>query len=114
MTRSGTGVRKRFNRGRRCYAASLFSFLHMNGVRFVMQVFCPYCNNEAKLVDSAIIYRGVSYGDIWLCKPCDAYNGVHPDGYTAHIGGFTVKQCKELVAKVRYPSIAVEDFLQGS
>lgn len=37
---------------------------------------CPYCKNKTKYVDSAIIY-GKSYGMIYLCKPCDAYCGVH-------------------------------------
>lgn len=40
-------------------------------------VICPYCGKAAKLVDSAIIYRGVSYGMIWLCAPCEAYVGTH-------------------------------------
>jgi len=38
---------------------------------------CPYCEREAKLVDSAVVYNGVSYGMIWHCYPCDAYVGVH-------------------------------------
>lgn len=37
---------------------------------------CPYCNNKTEYVDSSIIY-GISYGMIYLCKPCDAYCGVH-------------------------------------
>lgn len=37
---------------------------------------CPYCCRPAELVDSAVIY-GTSYGMIWLCRPCDAYVGVH-------------------------------------
>lgn len=37
---------------------------------------CPYCKSETQYVDSAVIY-GKSYGMIYLCKPCDAYCGVH-------------------------------------
>lgn len=37
---------------------------------------CPYCGKEPVLTDSAIIY-GRSYGMIYLCKPCNAYVGVH-------------------------------------
>lgn len=37
---------------------------------------CPYCLKKPELVDSACVY-GKSYGDIWLCKDCDAYVGVH-------------------------------------
>lgn len=42
-----------------------------------MQVICPYCKSQAEYVDTAVIYRGKSYGMAYLCKPCDAYVGVH-------------------------------------
>jgi hypothetical protein len=38
---------------------------------------CPYCQKPAKLIDSAAVYNGRSYGLIWDCRPCDAYVGVH-------------------------------------
>lgn len=38
---------------------------------------CRYCLKPAKLVDSAVVYGGRSFGNIWLCEPCDAYVGVH-------------------------------------
>ena len=41
------------------------------------KVFCPYCGRKAEYVDSKIIYHGHSYGMIYLCRPCDAYVGVH-------------------------------------
>lgn len=41
------------------------------------KVRCPYCKQPAELVDSAEVYDGRSYGNIWLCRPCDAYVGVH-------------------------------------
>ena len=37
---------------------------------------CPYCLNSSHLVDSKEIY-GKSYGLIYLCRPCDAWVGVH-------------------------------------
>lgn len=40
------------------------------------KVICPYCGQRAELVDSAVIY-GRSYGNIYLCEPCDAYVGTH-------------------------------------
>jgi len=43
----------------------------MTGIR------CPYCGFEAELVDSSEVYHGVSYGMVWLCRPCDAYVGTH-------------------------------------
>lgn len=39
-------------------------------------VYCPYCGCTAEYVDSEVIY-GRSYGMIYLCRPCDAYVGVH-------------------------------------
>lgn len=40
------------------------------------KVYCDYCGSRAQYVDSQVIY-GRSYGMIYLCKPCDAYVGVH-------------------------------------
>ena len=45
---------------------------------------CPYCGNSAAYCDSSIVYRGQSYGMIWLCNSypdCDAYVGAHPSGH---------------------------------
>ena len=43
---------------------------------------CPYCRGHTKYVNSRVIY-GKSYGMIYLCKPCDAYVGVHKDTHHA-------------------------------
>ena len=43
-------------------------------------ILCPYCSKPAEFVDSAEIYHGRSYGMLYLCRPCDAYVGCHPDG----------------------------------
>lgn len=40
-------------------------------------VICPYCNKEAEFVDSEEVYCGNSYGMIYLCRPCQAWVGVH-------------------------------------
>ncbi len=40
------------------------------------EVICPYCGQRAEFVDSIAVYRR-SYGMIYLCRPCDAYVGVH-------------------------------------
>lgn len=37
---------------------------------------CPYCGKAPEFVDSEVIY-GKSYGMIYLCKPCEAFVGVH-------------------------------------
>jgi hypothetical protein len=46
------------------------------------KVMCSYCEAQALLVDSAVVY-GRSYGSIYLCvnwPKCDAYVGVHDGG----------------------------------
>lgn len=37
---------------------------------------CPYCGDRSELIDSKEIY-GRSYGNIYICRPCDAYVGCH-------------------------------------
>lgn len=46
---------------------------------------CPYCGEPSIYTDSAVIY-GKSYGMIYLCKPCDAYVGVHKPQPTVALG----------------------------
>lgn len=38
---------------------------------------CPYCGAKPELIDSAEIYNGTSFGPIYICRPCNAYVGVH-------------------------------------
>ena len=38
---------------------------------------CPYCEEPAVFTDSAEVYGGRSYGMIYLCRPCQAWVGVH-------------------------------------
>lgn len=39
-------------------------------------MFCQYCGGVAVFVDSSEVYNR-SYGMIYLCRPCNAYVGVH-------------------------------------
>lgn len=55
---------------------------------------CPYCGQVSKLVDSAVVYHGKSYGLIYLCKPCDAYVGVHK-GTSKPLGRLANKELRE-------------------
>lgn len=48
------------------------------------EVYCPYCGEKAEYVDTIEIY-GKSYGMAYLCRPCDAYVGVH-DGTDTPLG----------------------------
>ena len=41
-----------------------------------MAVSCRYCGKQTVYVDSSEVY-GRSYGMIYLCRPCDAWVGVH-------------------------------------
>ena len=47
-------------------------------------VLCSYCARPAVLVDSAEVHSR-SYGKVWLCRPCNAWVGVHP-GTTKPLG----------------------------
>lgn len=42
---------------------------------------CPYCCSASKIVDSAEIYNGTSYGMIHLCPQCGAYVGCYKNTY---------------------------------
>jgi hypothetical protein len=46
-------------------------------IRIMKGEVCPYCGNETELIDSAEIYQGVSYGWMYICRPCDAYVGCY-------------------------------------
>ncbi len=42
---------------------------------------CPYCAGSVELASNAAVY-GREYGAwpyLYLCRPCDAYVGLHPD-----------------------------------
>lgn len=42
------------------------------------QVICPYCKADAQLIMStAELYNGRDFGAAWICRPCDAWIGVH-------------------------------------
>ena len=63
-------------------------------------VFCPYCGNLASLIDSSEIYQR-SYGYIWMCRPCDAYTGVHQSSPRyAPLGTLAKKELRELRKQV--------------
>ena len=46
-------------------------------IRIMKGEVCPYCGNKTELIDSAEIYQGVSYGWMYICRPCDAYVGCY-------------------------------------
>lgn len=62
---------------------------------------CPYCGGETVFTDSAEIYRGVSYGMIYLCRPCMAYCGVHK-GTNMSLGRIADKDLREAKKQAHY------------
>ena len=62
---------------------------------------CPYCGGETVFTDSAEIYRGVSYGMIYLCRPCMAYCGVHK-GTNVSLGRIADKDLREAKKQAHY------------
>jgi len=56
-------------------------------------VICPYCSKPAVYANSAEIY-GRNYGKVYLCKPCNAYVGVHK-GTTKPKGSLANKELRE-------------------
>lgn len=42
---------------------------------------CPYCKGKTEITLASEIYGkpmfGKNYGNIWICRPCDAYVGCH-------------------------------------
>lgn len=38
---------------------------------------CAYCNAKTICIDSAEIYNGTSYGNVYICRPCKAWVGTH-------------------------------------
>ena len=54
---------------------------------------CPYCGKETEYIDSSFIY-GKSYGMVYICKPCDAYCGVHK-GSDVSLGRLANKELRE-------------------
>ncbi|MDR1200877.1 MAG: DUF3268 family zinc-finger domain-containing protein [Tannerellaceae bacterium] len=61
---------------------------------------CPYCGGKVELVDSSEIY-GRSYGLMYLCKPCEAYVGVHK-GTDKALGTLANKELRDARKQAHY------------
>lgn len=60
---------------------------------------CPYCKKEAEYIDSKDYYsNGVSYGMMYICRPCDAYVGTHKNSGKP-LGTIANKELRELRKK---------------
>lgn len=52
-------------------------------------VICPYCAQQAELVTGETLYPhrpDLAKRRFWLCLPCNAYVGVHPNSKDAPLG----------------------------
>ena len=56
---------------------------------------CPYCNSKTEFINSQEIY-GKDYGNIYICRSCSAYVGVHKETNKA-VGKFS--KLKILIVK---------------
>jgi hypothetical protein len=54
---------------------------------------CPYCKSKTEYIDSSFVYKK-SYGMIYICKPCNAYCGVHK-GTSNALGRVANKELRE-------------------
>ena len=61
---------------------------------------CPYCNSKTEYIDSKYVY-GTSYGMIYICKPCDAYVGVHK-GTDSALGRLADKRLRKAKKDAHY------------
>ncbi len=68
-------------------------------------VTCPYCSESAVFTSSTEVYNGRDYGMIYLCRPCEAWVGVHR-GTTIPLGRLAdaeLRRWKRAVHKVFDP-----------
>lgn len=59
---------------------------------------CRYCDGKVQLTSNAEVYQGREHGDwpyIYLCKPCNAYVGLHPNT-DIPLGTMANKELREL------------------
>ena len=68
---------------------------------------CPYCGKETELIDSAEVYHGVSYGWMYICRPCDAYVGCYK-GTTKALGRLANAELR----KFKHEAHGVFDFIR--
>lgn len=62
---------------------------------------CPYCHTPATLVNGLAIYphrRDLKVRNFYLCRPCDAYVGCHPET-TKALGTLANAELRELRKK---------------
>lgn len=56
---------------------------------------CPYCKQNSEYIDSIEVY-GVSYGMIYICRPCNAWCGTHKSRPLEALGRLANSELREL------------------
>lgn len=56
---------------------------------------CPYCHGDSEITDSKEIY-GVSYGILYICRPCQAWVGAHKESGDSlgRLANAELRECK--------------------
>lgn len=72
----------------------------MTDILIINGLKCPYCGSKTEYIDSLFVY-GKSYGMIYICKPCDAYVGVHK-GTDKALGRLANKELREAKKQAHY------------
>lgn len=62
---------------------------------------CPYCCTNTNLVDSSMIYNGVSYGMIYICPICSSYVGCYKNTHKA-LGRLANQELREAKKKAHH------------
>lgn len=55
---------------------------------------CPYCKQPSEYIDSKELY-GVSYGMMYICRPCDSWVGTHKSRPLEALGRLANKELRE-------------------
>lgn len=69
--------------------------LHERQMRYYNGHECPYCGKPCNFVDSKEVYRE-SHGMIYICRPCQAWVGVHYKDSDQSYGFVAVKSLRNL------------------
>lgn len=67
----------------------------MNAELVLTGLKCPYCGGESVYTSSREVYGGRDYGMIYLCRPCNAYVGVHKSEPTVALGRLANAELRE-------------------
>lgn len=56
---------------------------------------CPYCMRKSEYINSAEVY-GTDYGNLYICRPCKAWVGVHHGTSRVALGRLANEELRKL------------------